>query len=111
MRIRNRKDIPPFKDACELLQELHHSENLSISYATIRAKARPHKHRKMEEVYYVVRGKGKIRIGNELLEISSGDIIPIPKNAYHGIESVNEPLELVVVTHPRFDRADVVYYY
>ena len=109
MKIRNRKDISPVKDACELLQELHHSENLSISYATIKSKARPHKHRKMEEVYYVVKGAGRIRIGTEVLEITSGDIIPIPKNVYHGVESVSAPLELVVVTHPRFDRNDLIY--
>jgi len=34
-RIRNRKSIPVTKDACERLQELYHSKNISVSYAQL----------------------------------------------------------------------------
>ena len=109
MQIKNRKDIKPIEDACEALQELHHSKNLSISYATIHDKTRPHKHLKMEEVYYIVKGAGKMEMGNDVFEIKSGDIISIPKNVYHCINFVNSPIELVVVTYPRFDTTDLLY--
>jgi len=109
MEIKNRGDIKPLEDACEELQELHHSDNLSISYATITNKAEPHKHLKMEEVYYIIKGRAKIKIGEEVFDIKPGDIIPIPKNVYHNIESVEEPVELLVVTNPRFDTNDLVY--
>jgi mannose-6-phosphate isomerase-like protein (cupin superfamily) len=109
MEIKNRKDITPIKDACESLQEMYHSKNLSLSYATINPQAKPHKHLKMEEIYYIISGKGIIRIGDESFEIKSRDIIPIPKNKFHFVEYVKEPIELVVVTHPRFDPKDLIY--
>ena len=109
MKIKNRANIKPIEDACEMLQEMYDSENMSISYATITDKAQPHKHLKMEEVYYVVRGKGKIKIGEEVSEIKSGDIIPIPKDVYHNICEVEEPVELIVVTYPKYDINDLIY--
>jgi mannose-6-phosphate isomerase-like protein (cupin superfamily) len=109
MEIKNRKDIKPLKDACESLQEMHHSQNMSISYATITQGSKPHKHLRMEEVYYIVKGNAKMKIGSEIFDIKAGDIIPIPKGIYHNIESVESTIELVVVTHPRFDPKDLIY--
>lgn len=109
MKIKNRKDVKTIEDACEKLQEMYNSKNLSVSYATITNKARLHKHIKTEEVYYVVGGKGKLNIGGKLFDIKAGDIIPIPKNTYHGVEVVEMPVDIVVVTHPRFDKNDLIY--
>jgi len=107
-RIRNRKSIPVTKDACERLQELYHSKNISVSYATITNKTQAHKHKKTEELYYIVKGHGTMRIGTNLVKIREGDIIPIPKSTYHAIENVALPIEIVVVTHPRWTRKDQI---
>ncbi len=109
MKIKNRNEIPFIDDTCGKIQEMHQSKNLSVSYATIAGKAKPHKHKVMEEVYYVVKGAGNIVIGGETFKIKSGDIISIPKNEIHYVENTSvEPIELVVVTHPRFDYSDVL---
>ncbi len=109
MSIKNRSDIKPIQDACEQLQEMYNSKNLSISYATITNKSKTHKHLKMEEVYYIVKGKGKIKIGENIFDIKPGDIIPIPKKTYHNTESVESPIELIVVTYPKYIKNDLIY--
>lgn len=108
--IKNRSELPfREEDVCGKLQELYDSENMSIAYTTITERTTPHKHQKMEEVYYVVKGKGKVRIGETITEIKPGDIIPIPKNIFHNIEEVESALELLVVTYPTFDKNDVIF--
>ena len=109
MDIRNRKNIKPILDACGKLQELYNSNNLSVSYVVIENNSKPHKHKKMEEVYFIVKGKANIKIGNKKYPIKEGDIFSIPKNEFHNIEDVQEPIELVVVTNPRYDPGDLIY--
>jgi mannose-6-phosphate isomerase-like protein (cupin superfamily) len=50
----------------------------------------PHIHEDHEEVYYVIRGSGKIKIGNEEARFRDGDIIYIPENAKHSITNDGE---------------------
>jgi quercetin dioxygenase-like cupin family protein len=50
-----------------------------------------------------------IRIGGKAYAIRAGDIIPIPKNTFHAVTTVDAPIEILVVTHPRFDRKDMTY--
>ncbi|MFH1649201.1 MAG: cupin domain-containing protein [Candidatus Woesearchaeota archaeon] len=109
MNILNRNDIKPISDACGKLQEMYNSDNLSISYSIITDASKPHKHLKMEEVYYIVKGKAKLKVGNEILPIKAGDVFSIPKNRYHNIQNVEETVEIVVVTHPRYDTDDLIY--
>jgi mannose-6-phosphate isomerase-like protein (cupin superfamily) len=108
MQIKNREDIKLIKDACGKLQEMYHSKNISVSYATITGETKRHKHLKMEEIYYIIKGKGKIKIGEKVFEIKPGDIVPIPKKVYHSIDPIEEPIELIVITHPRFDKNDLI---
>lgn len=109
MKIVNRKNIKPITDACGKLQELYNSENLSLSYAVIKDGSKPHKHRKMEEVYFIVKGKAKLKIENDIFPIKAGDVFSIPKNKYNNIQDVEETIELVVVTNPKFDPKDIIY--
>lgn len=107
--IKNRLSVEAIDDTCGKIQELYHSENLSIAYVTVTGKAKSHLHRKMEEVYYIQKGRGKLYIGQECLYVITGDIIPIPKNQYHHLEKLSkEPLEVMVVTHPKYDLSDVI---
>jgi mannose-6-phosphate isomerase-like protein (cupin superfamily) len=56
------------------------------------------RHEGVEEVYYVVRGKGLARVNNESAEIHQGDAIPIHFNDVHSFENnSNEDLEMLVV--------------
>ena len=102
--------IEPKEDPCGLLRELYSSENLSIAHDVVLGKARKHKHIKMEEVYYVEKGSGKLIIGDEVLSIKTGDLVAIPKNTLHYLKKENnKDFEVLVITYPKFDADDLIY--
>jgi mannose-6-phosphate isomerase-like protein (cupin superfamily) len=45
----------------------------------------PHHHEDHEELYYIINGTGKIKMGNEETRLRDGDIIYIPENTTHSI--------------------------
>ncbi len=109
MKVIQKNKVKTINDVCGVIKELYQSKDLGISVATISGKSVPHKHQKMEEIYLVIKGRGKITIGKESAKIKEGDLIPIPKNKFHFIETKpKESIELVVATHPKFDPADVI---
>lgn len=62
----------------------------SITYVSL-AKLQPtlsyqrHNHEDHEEVYYIIHGTGKIRIGSESARFKDGDVIYIPEKSVHSI--------------------------
>jgi mannose-6-phosphate isomerase-like protein (cupin superfamily) len=66
-----------------------------------------HYHRCTEELYYIVEGRGRMRLGSEIREVGPGDTICIRPNVVHAIENVTSaPLRFVCVTAPPYDQAD-----
>lgn len=53
-----------------------------------------------DEVYYVVRGRGKFRRGTEELSVNPGDILFVPARETHRFHSIEEELVLLVVFAP-----------
>jgi len=105
----NKKDIKPKEDPCGLLRELYGSENISIAHDTVLETAQKHMHRQMEEIYYVEKGEGQLVIGEEVLDIEGGDLIPIPKNTWHYLKKIEgKPLEVLAITHPKYIPEDLI---
>ena len=71
--------------------------------------SRPHKHKKTEEIYFVIKGRAKLKVENKIFSIKAGDVFSIPKNRYHNVQDIEETIELVVITHPKFDPNDLIY--
>jgi len=57
----------------------------------------PHKE---DEIYYVVRGKAKMRLGREERSISPGDVIFVQKTLEHLFFDIAEELMLLVIFAP-----------
>jgi len=56
-----------------------------------------HYHAGVDEVYLVIRGKGKVYVNDECADIAFGDAIPVKAGEIHSLESsATEPLELVI---------------
>jgi mannose-6-phosphate isomerase-like protein (cupin superfamily) len=53
----------------------------------------PHSHDDHEEIYYIISGKGSIKIGKEVERFRDGDIIYIPEKITHSI--INDGEEMV----------------
>jgi mannose-6-phosphate isomerase-like protein (cupin superfamily) len=52
----------------------------------------PHEHQDHEEVYYIINGKGHIKIGNHTSRFRDGDVIYIPEKTMHSITNDGEDM-------------------
>jgi mannose-6-phosphate isomerase-like protein (cupin superfamily) len=59
-----------------------------------------HTHATQEEVYVVVRGGGRIKVDDEIVELSEWDAVRVPPGAWRGYEAGPDGLELLVVGAP-----------
>jgi mannose-6-phosphate isomerase-like protein (cupin superfamily) len=53
-----------------------------------------------DEIYYVVRGRAKMRLGREERSVNSGDVIFVEKTLEHRFFDIAEELELLVIFAP-----------
>lgn len=84
MKIINEKNVKAIDDLCGPLKELYKSDGVSLATVVIKAgkEARLHKHPQLEEIYYVLSGKGKMRVEDQVYDIQKGDVFAIdPKDA------------------------------
>lgn len=77
----------------ELLSPL--KDDVAITYSIAYAKVKPGKttrlHRlKATEIYYILHGKGEMRINDEVMEIRKNQLIYIPPNAIQQIRNIGK---------------------
>jgi mannose-6-phosphate isomerase-like protein (cupin superfamily) len=59
-----------------------------------------HTHETQEEVYVVVRGSGRMKVDDEILELDEWDAVRVPPGAWRGYEAGPDGLELLVIGAP-----------
>jgi len=73
-------------------------ETLGLSLITLAPGFRPpfgHKHESQEEVYLVLRGSARIKVGDEVVEVSEGDAIRFDKDTMRAVEGGPDGVEYV----------------
>ncbi len=88
------------------ISKLAESENVSIHVIIINpgVKLKDHYHKFREEVYVILKGKGRIRIGDEYIDVTEGDVVLIPKGTIHSITNVGDDLLIsLFMSTPPFD--------
>jgi len=50
----------------------------------------PHHHRSTEQAYYLLAGKGRVRIGSEVFEATPGTMFYIPPMTEHEMENIGD---------------------
>jgi mannose-6-phosphate isomerase-like protein (cupin superfamily) len=60
----------------------------------------PQKPHGEDEVYYVIRGRGKVRVGDEDRDVEAGSIIFVPARVEHRFHTILEDLTLLVFFAP-----------
>lgn len=103
MKINTR--VKGHSDYCGTIFEYFKSKNLSLSKAVVKGSSKKHYHKKTEEVYYILKGKGIVKIGNKNYKIKKGDIIYIPLNAKHQIIA-KTTLHILVINSPPYNTKD-----
>src|SRR4051812_18433537 len=56
-----------------------------------------HTHETQEEVYVVVRGSGRMKVDDEIVELNEWDAVRVPPGTWRGYEAGPEGLEILVV--------------
>lgn len=117
MDIRNLDATTPFvtKDGSEI-RELLAWRNSCVRNQTL-AEARlppggstaPHHHRRTEEIYYILEGRGLMRIGAEQREVGPGDAIAIPPGEVHEISNIaDRVLRFLCCCAPGYEHDDTM---
>jgi len=117
MDIKNLNDVPPFitKDGSEIRELLAHrnsairNQSLAEARLPVGGATQEHFHPRSEEIYFITRGAGKIRIENETCEVRAGDAIAIPPGQKHKLWNTgNETLHLLCCCAPAYEHSDTV---
>ena len=71
------------------IRELHHTDVQSLAEATLEPDeaTQRHYHRATEEIYFVLKGSGRMEVDGETRMVRPGDAILIPAGAWHTLEN------------------------
>jgi mannose-6-phosphate isomerase-like protein (cupin superfamily) len=82
--------VEPFvtKDG-STIRELHHTAVQSLAEATLEVEqaTERHYHRVAEEIYFVLKGQGRMEVEGEITHVRPGDAVLIPAGAWHQLEN------------------------
>ena len=67
---------------------------LSQTQLHVGQSTRGHSHPGQEEVYFFVRGTGRMEVGEETYDVDSGSVILIPDGAFHRVHNTG-PIDLI----------------
>lgn len=71
------------------IRELHHTLVQSLAEATLEVEqaTERHYHRVTEEIYFVLKGQGRMEVDGEVTHVRPGDAVLIPAGAWHQLEN------------------------
>jgi|SRR5436190_11195544 len=84
-------------------------EGFGVSYQRLGPNFRlpfGHRHKRQEEVYVVVGGSGRVKLGDEVIELKPWDAVRVPKDTMRGFEAGAEGLELIAIGAPNTGPGD-----
>jgi len=117
MDIRNLAHVESFitKDGAEIRELLAHRDSSIVRQSLAEARVSPgatttcHQHRRTEEIYYILEGQGRIRIGNEESVVGPGDAIAIPPGQLHQITNIGSAtLKFLCCCAPPYEHDDTI---
>lgn len=78
-------------------------EQAALGYQSVPAGTRfryGHTHRTQEEIYVVVGGSGRMKLGDEIIELSPWDAVRVGAGTWRGYEAGPDGLQLLVIGAP-----------
>lgn len=89
------------KDSNKLYLEFLNVPDLSMGlYVLSAGSTDPQSPHTEDEVYYVVSGRGRIKVADEDRAVQAGSIVYVAKNVEHRFHSVEEELRVIVFFAP-----------
>jgi mannose-6-phosphate isomerase-like protein (cupin superfamily) len=117
MDVRNTDHVPAFttKDGSQIRELLAHRNSCIQKQSLAEARVAPgqsttpHYHPLTEEIYYLLEGTGRMRIGDEVRDVGLGDAIAIPPGIIHTITNTGTvTLKFLCCCAPAYEDADTV---
>lgn len=109
MKVINKKDLKAIKNICGDIWEMGGTQNVSLAHVEITNKTKPHWHEKTDELYYILKGQGLMRVGKEEKQVEKGDLVIISRGEVHMIEKISEKsLEILAITSPKYNPEDEI---
>ncbi len=87
----------------------HGNRAQSLAEATVASggRTRTHRHRGSEELYYILRGRGRLQIDGQTAAVTAGDTALIPPGSWHRvINDDEEDLVILCCCSPAYAHAD-----
>jgi mannose-6-phosphate isomerase-like protein (cupin superfamily) len=94
------------------IRELHHTELQSLAEATLEPDeaTQRHYHRVAEEIYFVLKGSGRMEVDGDAKTIRPGDAVLIPAGAWHMLENNgNSELRFLCCCAPPYSHEDTFF--
>lgn len=101
-----------------LIFELFRSSNIAPKNISVasghlkpKQKALPHYHKISEEVYYIISGSGRCRVGDSVEKIKKREAVYIPVNAVHALENTNrtKTMKVLAISSPPYQDSDMFF--
>ncbi|MEO6183134.1 MAG: cupin domain-containing protein [Verrucomicrobiota bacterium] len=117
MDVKNLEEIPPFttKDGSEIRELLAYrnsairNQSLAEARIPVDGSTLEHLHPGAEEIYFIMEGRGRMRIENETRDVKIGDAIAIPPGQKHKIWNTGEEvLKLLCCCAPAYEHTDTI---
>lgn len=117
MRRTHIENVAPYitKDGSSIRElmhpRLHGVRNQSLAEARVPAggETMAHRHDITEELYHFLQGHGRMRLGDEVLEVGPGDTVCIPPGVSHSLRNEGqEELVLLCCCAPAYSHDDTV---
>ncbi|MGB9602695.1 MAG: cupin domain-containing protein [Limisphaerales bacterium] len=117
MEIKNIESVVSFitKDGSEIRELLAYrnssikNQSLAEARVPIGGSTLEHYHIKSEEIYFILEGKGKIKIEDETAIVTKGDAIAILPNKRHKIWNIGDNvLKILCCCAPAYEHNDTV---
>lgn len=110
--VRKISDFPPLPTPSnQELRELWRTEGASIAYLSIKPGGRYylHHHDTFAELYVILEGRGKVKLGDEWHNVKKDSVVCIPRGTVHTIENASaDPLVFLTLSSPAFNIEDTV---
>jgi mannose-6-phosphate isomerase-like protein (cupin superfamily) len=109
------KRVKPYvtKDGSTIRELIHPSthgnRNQSLAEATVapESKTRVHCHRITEEIYFILKGRGLMTLGEEVFPVNVGESVLIPPGKPHRLENTGRSLlKVLCACSPAYSHED-----
>ena len=84
-------------------------EQAGVSYMRVAPNYRipfGHNHKNQEEVYVVVAGSGRVKVGDEVRDLNQWDAVRVHKDTMRGFEAGADGLEIIAIGAPNTGPGD-----